>query len=203
MNRVITIGREFGSGGRELGVRLAETLGYAYYDKEIIDEIVAHTDYSKKYVEEIMEKNTYRFYPIKIGATISIDNDYAIKQMQDIYTAQSTVIKEMADKSNCVIVGRCADYILKDYENIWLFKIFVHADMESRIKRCKERAPENEHLTDKELKKQIVKIDKGRASYYNDYTLQTWGEKEYYDMCINSTFINIEELVQHLANLFR
>ncbi len=202
MNKVITVSREFGSGGRELARRLAEKLGYAYYDKEIIDDIVAHTDYSEKYVEDIMENRTYRFYPIKIGATFSMDNDYAIKQMQDIYGAQATVIKQMAERSNCVIVGRCADYILKDNPDIFLFRIFVHAAMESKLARCLKHATKTENVSEKEMKKRIIKVDKGRANYYNDYTLQTWGEKEYYDMCVNSTNINIEEMAGHLSHLF-
>lgn len=202
MNKVITIGREFGSGGRELGRRLAEELGFDYYDKEVITEIVNHTALSETYINEVIEKRPHRLYPIKIGATISIDNDYAIKQMQNIYSAQTEVIKNMADKSDCIIVGRCADYILYDY-NVDLFRIFVYADMESRIKRCIERAPEGEDIPEKEMKKQILKIDRARASYYSNYTLQRWSAKENYDLCINTTNIKIKEFVPHLANMFK
>lgn len=202
MNTVITIGREFGSGGRELGRRLAEELGFDYYDKEIITEIVNHTELSEAYINEVIEKRPHHLYPIKIGATISIDNDYAIKQMQNIYGAQTDVIKNMADKSNCVIVGRCADYILSDYD-VDLFRIFVYADIESRIKRCIDRAPEGENISEKEMKKQILKIDRARASYYSSYTLQNWSAKENYDLCINTTNITIKELAPHLANMFK
>lgn len=205
MNRVITIGREFGSGGRELGVRLANALGFAYYDKEIITAIVNHTDLAEGFVKEVVEGKSARFFPLSIGQSMNINVDYQIHQMQSIVKAQTETIKEMALKSNCVIVGRCADYILKDLRDageIELFRLFVYAEPESRLKRCKERAKEGENLTDKEMEKQIKRINKDRASYYEDYTLQKWGDKSNYDICLNTSFMNIEEMIPHLAKLF-
>ena len=205
MNRVITIGREFGSGGRELGVRLANTLGFAYYDKEIITAIVNHTDLAEGFVKEVVEGKSARFFPLSIGQSMNINVDYQIHQMQSIVKAQTETIKEMALKSNCVIVGRCADYILKDLRDageIELFRLFIYAEPESRLKRCKERAKEGENLTDKEMEKQIKRINKDRASYYEDYTLQKWGDKSNYDICLNTSFMNIEEMIPHLAKLF-
>ena len=205
MNRVITIGREFGSGGRELGVRLANALGFAYYDKEIITAIVNHTDLAEGFVKEVVEGKSARFFPLSIGQSMNINVDYQIHQMQSIVKAQTETIKEMALKSNCVIVGRCADYILKDLRDageIELFRLFIYAEPESRLKRCKERAKEGENLTDKEMEKQIKRINKDRASYYEDYTLQKWGDKSNYDICLNTSFMNIEEMIPHLAKLF-
>ncbi len=205
MNRVITIGREFGSGGRELGVRLADALGFEYYDKEIVTAIVNHTDLAEGFVKEVVEGKSHRFFPISIGQTMNINVDYQIHQMQSIIKAQTETIKEMALKSNCVIVGRCGDYILKDLRDegkIELFRLFVYADPESRLKRCIERAPEGENLSEKELEKQIKRINKERASYYEDYTLQKWGDKANYDICLNTSFMNIEAMVPHLAKLF-
>ena len=205
MNRVITIGREFGSGGRELGVRLANALDFAYYDKEIITAIVNHTDLAEGFVKEVVEGKSARFFPLSIGQSMNINVDYQIHQMQSIVKAQTETIKEMALKSNCVIVGRCADYILKDLRDageIELFRLFVYAEPESRLKRCKERAKEGENLTDKEMEKQIKRINKDRASYYEDYTLQKWGDKSNYDICLNTSFMNIEEMIPHLAKLF-
>ena len=118
-----------------------------------------------------------------------------IQQMQKIVKAQTEVIKEMSGKSSCVIVGRCADYILKDEEGIRLFRLFVYADMESRIKRCQERAPEGENFTDKELEKHIKKVDRNRANYYSDFTLQKWGDKTNYDICINTTNMQIDQMI--------
>lgn len=205
MNRVITIGREFGSGGRELGVRLANALDFAYYDKEIITAIVNHTDLAEGFVKEVVEGKSARYFPLNIGQSMNINVDYQIHQMQSIVKAQTETIKEMALKSNCVIVGRCADYILKDLRDegqIELFRLFIYAEPESRLKRCKERAKEGENLTDKEMEKQIKRINKDRASYYEDYTLQKWGDKSNYDICLNTSFMNIEAMIPHLAKLF-
>ena len=99
-------------------------------------------------------------------------------------------------QSDCIIVGRCADYILRDIKP---FRIFVYADMESRISRCHQRAPEGEHLSDKEMKQMIQKVDKGRAKYYEFYTGEKWGDKSSYDLCINTSNVVIKELVPHLA----
>ena len=206
MNRIITIGREFGSGGREMGVRLANELGFQYYDKEIITGIVNHTDYTESYVKEIIEGNTRRIIPVTIGRSLDVDVEYQIQQMQDIVKAQTEVIKEMAEKSDCVIVGRCADYILEEYDangKIQLFKLFVHASMESRVKRCMERRTENEmNMTEKEMEKQIRKVDKERANYYTNYTLRKWGAKENYDICFNTTNMEIKNMVPYIARLF-
>ncbi len=202
MNTIITIGREFGSGGRELGYKLAKELGYAYYDKQILSEIVDETKFSKEYVQEILENKISYMLPTTYAVGMSIGNEYQIQQMQNIIKAQTDVITNMATKSSCVIVGRCADYILKDVEDIQLFRIFVYADMDSRMKRCRDRAPEGENFTDKELEKHIKAVDKNRASYYSDFTLQKWGDKSNYDMCINTTNINIDDIIPHLSKMF-
>lgn len=202
MNTVITIGREFGSGGRELGRRLAEELGFEYYDNEILTEIVKHTELSENYINEIVEGRSHRLFPITVEHTFIVGADYNIKQIQDIYKAQTDVIRDMATRSNCVIVGRCADFILKDAD-VNLIRLFVYADIESRIQRCFDRASEDEHYDYKQMKKFIQKVDKGRASYYEDYTLQKWGDKNYYDLCLNTTNLNIQDIVPSLAKMFK
>lgn len=200
MNKIITIGREFGSGGREFGRRLAEELNYEYYDKEIITEISKHTSLSEEYVKEVLEKKPHNLYPITIGQSMAIFNDYQTKQIQSIYTAQCEILKYLAEKSNCVIVGRCADYILKEYNP---YRIFVHASMESRINRCLSRKNENEDLDSKKLEKYIKKVDKDRAKYYEFYTYQKWGDKKNYDLCVNTTNVNIKEIVSAIAKIFK
>ncbi|MGI6072078.1 MAG: AAA family ATPase [Lachnospiraceae bacterium] len=202
MNTVITIGREFGSGGRELGRRLAEELKFEYYDNEVLTQIVQRTELSENYIREVVEGKSHRLFPITIEQTFNFTVDYNIRQFQDIYKAQSDVIKDMANKSDCVIVGRCADYILRN-EGHRLFRLFIYADIESRIKRCFERASEDENLDEKQMRKHILKVDKGRASYYEDYTLQKWGDKACYDMCFNTTNLVIEKIVPHIARIFR
>ena len=193
-NKIITIGREFGSGGRELGRRLADHLQIAYYDKEILTEISKRTQLTEEYVHNVVEHHPYPLLPITIGH--SLYPDMAFQLQQSVYTEQSNIIKEMAAASDCVIVGRCADYILHDIKP---FRIFVYADMEARIARCNARAPECEHLSDKELKQMIQKVDKGRAKYYEFYTGEKWGDKSSYDLCINTSNVVIKELVPHLA----
>ena len=191
---VITLGREFGSGGRELGRRLADHLQIAYYDKEILTEIAKRTKLTEEYVHNVVEHHPYPLLPITIGHSLYPDMTFQIQQ--SVYVEQSNIIKEMAAASDCIIVGRCADYILRDIKP---FRIFVYADLESRIRRCHDRAPEGEHLSDKEMKQMIQKVDKGRAKYYEFYTGEKWGDKSSYDLCINTSNVVIKELVPHLA----
>ncbi len=200
MKKIITIGREFGSGGRELGRRLAEELGFDYYDKEIVAEISEKTALSEGYVKSVVECKPHQLYPITIGKSIAYVGDYQFSQIQSVYKAQDAIIKELASKSNCVIVGRCADYILREYNP---YRIFVYAELESRIRRCMERATEGENLSEKEMKRYIKDIDKGRAKYYDFYTEQKWGDKENYDLMLNTTGKNIKELVPGLAKLLK
>ena len=194
MRMVITLGREFGSGGRELGRRLADHLQIAYYDKEILSEIAKRTQLTEEYIHNVVEHHPYPLLPITVGHSLYPDMTFQIQQ--SVYVEQSNIIKEMAAASDCVIVGRCADYILRDIKP---FRIFVYADMESRIARCHKRAPEGEHLSDKEMKQMIQKVDKGRSKYYEFYTGEKWGNKSNYDLCINTSNVVIKELVPHLA----
>ncbi len=199
MNKIITIGREFGSGGRELGRRLSEELGIAYFDQEIITEIAKRTSLSEQYVQAISEKRPSFSYPIHIQHSFYPGVNPVFEHSLAVYKEQSQIIKEAAEKSDCIIVGRCADYVLKDYKPL---RLFVYADMDSKMKRCREKAPEGEHLSDKELKQQIKGIDKRRAKYYEFYTEHTWGDKLNYDLCINTTQTVIKEIVPVIAKLF-
>ena len=197
MNRVITIGREFGSGGRELGRRLAEALGMAYYDREIMTEIAKRTSLSERYINQVVERRPVPLLPITVGHTFSPVLDAAFEQNQAIYQEQRRLIQDLADRSDCVIVGRCADYILRDYEGVT--RLFIHASMESRMERCRRKGPEHEHLNDKELRQHIQRIDRNRAKYYEFYTGQSWGDKANYDLCINTTKVHIKDLAAKLA----
>lgn len=200
MNKIITIGREFGSGGREFGRRLAEELGIEYYDKEIIVAISEKTSMSQEYVQEVLEGKPHPLYPITIGQSMFLGDNFYFNQEQSIYIAQSEIIRDLAQKSSCVIVGRCADFILKDLKP---HRIFVYADIDSRIKRCISRNTDAEkHLTEKDIKKQINSIDKSRARYYEYYTGNKWGDKSNYDICINTTDVVIKEIVPVIAKMF-
>lgn len=198
MNKIITIGREFGSGGRELGRRLSEALGIAYYDQEIISEIVKRTSLSKEYVQAIEEHRPVISFPIHIGRSFYPALDPVFEQNMAVYQEQAKVIEEMAEKSDCVIVGRCADYVLREQNP---FRLFVYADMESKMKRCRAKGPEDEKLTDRELRQKIQGIDKKRAKYYEFYTGNKWGDKLNFDLCVNTTQTQIKEIVPALAKL--
>lgn len=199
MKKIITIGREFGSGGREFGRRLSEALGIAYYDQEIISEIAKRTSLSEQYVQSVIEHRPMFSFPIHIGRSFYPTANPMFELSMAVYQEQARIITEMAAKSSCVIVGRCADYILRDDNP---FRIFVYADMDSKIKRCLEKAQEGEKLTEKEVKQQITSIDKKRAQYYAFYTGHTWGDKLNFDLCINTSHTAIKEIVPAVAKLF-
>lgn len=199
MNRIITISREFGSGGRELGRRLAEALGIEYYDREILAELSKRTPYTERYLQEVEGHLTHALYPITIGKTFLRTEDYSLKQAQAVFGEQYRLLRELAEKSDCVIVGRCAEYVLHDYNP---FRIFVYADMESKIRRCRERGADQLNLTDKEIKDNIRRVDKNRSKYYAYHAVQTWGDRANYDLCINTTKINIKEFAPILAQIF-
>lgn len=199
MNRIITVGRQFGSGGRELGKRLADELGCPYYDKDIIREIAARTQLAESYIQQILEHRPNYFFPITIGRTLhNTAPDYLLHQHTSVYTEQVNTIREMAEKSDCVIVGRCADHILREFKP---FRLFVYADMDSRMERCRKKAPEDEALTDKELKKKILRVDRNRAKYYRYYTGHVWGRPANYDFCINTSWVNLKAAAHALAHM--
>lgn len=197
MNKTITISREFGSGGRELGMRLAEMLGFAYYDKEIITAISEKSSLAESYVNQIVEQHIVTYYPITVASTFSTVPYDALTQInRSVYSAQADVLREMAEKSDCVIVGRCADHILRDYNPT---NIFVYADMASKLARCRENGKDMAAMSDKELQKKITAIDKARGKYYNSYTGRIWGDKLNYDICVNTTGKNIKTIANAIA----
>ena len=193
MNKIITISREFGSGGKEIGKRLADVLGYTYYDAEIIALLAKETGMTEEYIEKISEKGCYpyAFQFAKSFATYS-----AMQNSQtEILVAQSKILKQIAEKGNCIIVGRGADIILREYNPM---KLFVYASLESKMKRCREKANETEELTDKELEKKIKEIDKNRQKVYSIISNKEWGKKENYNICINTTDIEIKRIIPSL-----
>ncbi len=202
MNQIITIGREFGSGGRELGKRLSDLLGVAYYDKEIIQEIAKRTSLAEGYVKQIVEQKSGVYFPITIGRTLhAVGNDYMLKQYTAVYTEQANVLREMAEKSDCIIVGRCADYILREHKPL---RIFVYADMESKLARCRLKGEElDAEMSDKQLSREIKKIDRERSKYYHYYTGQLWGNRSNYDICINTTSVSVKESAEALADMLK
>ena len=201
MHRIVTIGREFGSGGRELGKRLAEELGFAYYDKEIISAIAERSQLAEDYVNQVVENQIRTYYPITIAVSMAAapeDTVYAVNR--NIFAAQSEILNELAQKSDCVIVGRCADHILADYKP---FRIYVYADMAHKVARCRAKGEDGEGLSDKELEKRIRSVDKARAQYYRFYTGESHDDRMTYDLGINTSAISIPDAVSAVAALVR
>lgn len=199
MNRIITISREFGSGGREIGRRLAEKMGIAYYDQEIITELIKRTDFAEEYIRHMDEKAPIPLLPITTARTFGLPTNYVVEQNLKFYMQESKVIQDFAKKSDCVIVGRCADYILREMNPV---RLFIYADMESKIARCRKKNKDVDALNDRELRQKIVSVDKKRARYYKFYVDQVWGEKENYDLCINtSRILEIKNIIPSVENM--
>jgi len=201
VNTVITIGRQFGSGGREFGKRLADELQIPYYDREIMEEIAKRTQLAEDYLNRVVEHRPSYHFPITVGRTLhGVAPDYMIRHQAEIFAEKNRALREMAERSDCVIVGRCADYILREMKPI---RIFVYADMDSRIARCRARAEADEGLSDRQMKKRILEVDRNRARYYRYYTGQIWGDRSYYDLCINTTNTDIKAAAHAVAMMIR
>lgn len=191
---IITVSREFGSGGREIGKRLADVLDIAYYDKEIISAIAERSGLDERYVESISEK-WIRAYPLTFGRTFSLHT--AVQNTNTkILVAQQQILKELADKGDCVIVGRCADVILRERDP---FNLFIYANMASKIRRCHERALAEGKFSDHEIEKTIKRIDRERAKYRELFSDVKWDAKEGYHLCINTSDIEIKSLIPFVA----
>jgi len=193
MSRIITISREFGSGGRELGKRLADELGFSYYDSELITKIAKETGMTEAYVDNIFENGIYPYTFAKSFSTYSS----LYSNQTDVLVSQQKILKEIAKKGDCVIVGRGADIILKDFNTI---NLFVYADMKSKVKRCYKKADSDEKLSDKEIMKMIIKVDKNRKKFYNLISGMEWGEKNNYHLCINTSNIEIKNIIPALTS---
>ncbi len=191
--RVITIGREFGSGGRELGKRLADALGIPCYDKEIIYEVAKLQGTTPDHVEYITQLDVRRIYNATIGGTMYPPTYYNHTAI-NVLMLQTEVIKKLASESDCVIVGRQADTILADMKPL---NLFVYADKESKLKRCMERAKEGE--TEKYILKQMKRIDKARAANRRIMRSSEWGKRENYHLCINTSHVDIKDIVPALV----
>lgn len=186
-NVIITIAREYGSGGRYIGKLVAEKLGIKLYDKEFVEEISKDTGFSAEYIESNEQKRTV-LDNVNGGYYVGLNN------ADELFIKESNLIKELAEKESCVIVGRCADFILKDKENV--FKIFINNTMENKIKRATEFYGMNKE----KAKKEISRINKLRANHYKYYTDKDWREPSNYDICINSDAVGIENAVELICN---
>ena len=176
--RIITISREFGSGGRFIGEEVAKKLGIAYYDKNIIDQIAEKSGLSPEYIQENAELSPKK----GLFAYAFSGRDITGKSVEDmVYEAQRNIILELAEKEPCVIIGRNADYILKDRDDV--LNVFIHGDMLEKIKRITGLY----NVKEKEAVKMMADTDKRRRTNYNFYTDQNWGKASNYTLCLNSS----------------
>ena len=176
--RIITISREFGSGGRFIGEEVAKKLGIAYYDKNIINEIAEKSGLSPEYIQENAELSTKK----GLFAYAFAGRDVTGKSVEDmVYEAQRNVILELADKESCVIIGRNADYILKDRDDV--LNVFIHGDTPEKIQRITRLY----NVEEQKAVKMMADIDKRRMANYNFYTNQKWGKADNYTLCLNSS----------------
>lgn len=197
---IITIGRQCGSGGREVGIALAKDLNIPYYDKELLKRAAKESGLCEEVFEKFDEKPTSSLlysivmdpYSLGIGA-----NGIDMPINHKVFLAAFDTIKKIADEGPCVMIGRCADYALADYSNVVNF--FLFAPMEDRIKRVAERR----ELTPEKAKDYIQKAEKQRASYYNYYTTKKWGATTSYNYCLDTSILGIDgtvELIKHIID---
>ena len=198
-NTIITIARQYGSGGHDVGKKLAEELNIPFYDKELLERAAKDSGFCQEIFENYDEKPTNSFLYSLVMDTYSMGHSTAafaeMPLNHKIFLAQFNAIKDIAKEGPCVIVGRCADYALADFPNV--VNVYLYADMQSRIARIARR----HDVTDAKAKDLIQKTDKGRASYYNYYTNKKWGEATGYDLCLNTASLGIDGTI-HMIREF-
>ena len=189
-NTIITIGREFGSGGCEIGHKLAEKLGIKCYDKDMLDLAAKESGICQEIFESHDEKPTNSFLYSLVMDTYSFgysSGSYTDMPLNHkVFLAQFDAIKKIADEGPCILVGRCADYALESYKNV--VSVFIHADLDARIRRIARIY----NLTDAKAKDMILKTDKKRAGYYNYYTNKKWSDSKSYELCLTSSELGID-----------
>ena len=197
-NTIITIERQYGSGGHLIGEKLAESLGIPFYDSELIKVAAKESGICEEIFESFDEKPTTSFLyslvmdPYSLGYN---SNSFDLPLNHKVFLAAFDTIKELASKGPCVFVGRCADYALEDFDNC--ISVYVHAPFEDRIKRI-----ENEYgIPNGKSKEMLMKKDKQRSSYYNYYSNKRWGDVNSYDMCLNSSMLGIEGTAEAIEKL--
>lgn len=189
MPRIITIAREYGSGGRLIAQKVAEKVGLFYYDNEVIDLAAKEMGMDVDAIRKVSEQKSSSFmYTMSLAA-------FSLPLNDQVFVMQSKIIRHLANHDSCIIVNGCADYILEDYDDV--LTIFIHAPLESRIHRVKEVYKEQHD----DYKKYVMKRDKGRSNYYNYYTTKKWGHLKNFDLTINSD-LGIERVAQIIADIY-
>ena len=199
-NRVITIARSYGSGGRKMGRLLAKELGYEYYDREILRIASDESGISEELFRQADEKQRIPLFRIArevyTGEVIPPDSDDFISN-ENLFRYQAKIIRDLAKEESCVIIGRCADYVLKDYPNV--LSVFIHAPKEY----CLEGAAKKHSMSPKELERFINKTDKHRAEYYKYHTGREWTDARNYDLCLDSSKLGYERCVDEIISYMK
>lgn len=187
---IITISREYGSGGRAIGEAVAKELGYLYYDKNIIAEVAKETGFDAGYIQSNAE-----LAPKKgLFAYSFVGRDITGRSIEDVvYEAQQKVILDIAEKGPCVIVGRNADYILRNRDDV--LNVYIHGNIDDKIRRICSLYK----LKEEEAQKQIHEVDKRRAANYHFYTEKIWGMSQNYDLCLNSSQLGYEKCIKLIS----
>lgn len=196
---IITISRQFGSGGREVGERLAKELNIPFYDKELIELAAKESGIDQELFEEESETTSRGFHLLgaigfTLGSPLTSISELSISDR--LFLVQSQVIEQIASQGPCVIVGRCADYVLQDRNDV--LNVFVHANMKDRV----ERAQYSYNVDERDIEGSILKTDKRRANYYNYYTDKKWGRVDNYDLAINTSTFGIDETVAIIKEVY-
>ncbi|MCM1088112.1 MAG: cytidylate kinase-like family protein [Muribaculaceae bacterium] len=204
MNTIITIGRQFGSGGREIGEKLAKHFGIKYYDKELLTRAAKESGFCEEMIQSHDERPTNSFLYNLVMDTYSFGyNSASFVDMpisHKVFLAQFDTIKKIADEGPCVIVGRCADYALSEYENC--LSVFIHANEKNKIQHIMNKF--SDVTTEQKARDMMNKKDKQRQSYYNYYSSKKWGRSDSYDLSINSSILGedgtVKLLIQYIED---
>lgn len=201
MKTIITIGRQYGSGGREIGKKVADKLGIAFYDKELLARAAKESGISEEMIRNHDEIPSNSFlYGIAmdtLGLGLSNDASSDLPIGQRVFLAQFDAVKAIAEEGACVIVGRCADYALRDNSNC--LNIFIFADEDTKAARISQLY----NMSEADAKKACVKVDKKRQSYYNYYSDKKWGRADSYDLCLNSGKLGIDGTVDCIVEFVK
>lgn len=216
MKKIITISREFGSGGRTIGQEVAKLLGYAFYDKEIIDISAKDSGLSPEFIEKTEQSiSSSWLYSLLLGSSYAATGTAGVPAgaqnpilplADQVFNAQRKAIIKLAQKGPCVIVGRCADYILKHCEEINpkdVLNIFIYAPLDDKVKRAmtEKKISEDTSPTEAEAKRVVQTIDKRRSNHYNTFTETVWGERKNYDMLINSSLLGLDATSKMIVDI--
>ena len=189
-NLIITIGRQYGSGGREIGRKLALRLGIPFYDRELISRAAKKSGFSEELFEQLDKRATNSLlYSLTMFGSTGLNG---MSLTDQLFLAQANIIREVADNGPAVLVGRCADHVLREYDNC--FDFFITGSLDDRLQRIQTH--DDYELSGKSPRAALEKMDKQRATYYNYYTGKVWGKSDHYDLCVNAGRLGIDESIE-------